>query len=203
VGLENPHIEEVSYQHPAGYDGSAVRLVVYLFRRPDDRKNAGVGSRWSTVPRERRFGDARAFIRAANARTREIREDAERRGKDLSRNKARWCTSFVNVVLSPSNRAGLSDGDFGKLLEPWVRDADGRELPFVAAIHREEPGRAHLHASIVRDKFGSGELKVLKERTDGLAISLGLQQELEREQELALGGVVEMSREELSDGLEL
>jgi hypothetical protein len=201
VGLENPNVWDASYQHPAGYDRSAVRLVVYLFRRPDEKKGAGSGSSWSTVPKQRRLGDARAFIRAANARTREIRQDAERRGKDLSKNKARWCTSFVHLVMSPAIRAQLSDEDFRRLAEPWVRDAEGRELPHVGAVHRE--GGGHLHLAIVRDKFSVDELKALKERTDGLAMSLGLEQKLEQERELALGGAAEIGREEMSYGLEL
>jgi hypothetical protein len=201
VRLQNPNVWDASYQHPAGYDRSAVRLVVYLLRRPDEKKGAGSGSSWSTVPKERRLGDARAFIRAANARTKSIREDAERRGKDLSKNKARWCTSFVHLVMSPSNRAGLSDEDFRRLAEPWVRDAEGRTLPHVGAIHRE--GGGHLHLAIVRDKFSVDELKALKDRTDGLAMSLGLEQKLEQERELALGGAAEIGREEMSYGLEL
>jgi hypothetical protein len=199
VGLENPNVWDASYQHPASYDRSAVRLVVYLFRRPDDKQNASSGSSWGTVPKERRLGDARAFIRAANARTREIREDAETRGKDLKKNKARWCTSFVHLVMSPSNRAQLSDEDFRRLAEPWVRDAEGRELPHVGAVHRE--GGGHLHLAIVRDKFSREELETLKERTDGLA--MGLEQKLEQERELAREGAAEMEREELSHGLEL
>jgi hypothetical protein len=191
VALRNPHVQDVGYQHPAGYDRGAVRLVVYLFRRPDDKKNATRGSVWATVPEGRRLGDAGAFIRAANARTRGLREDARGRGKDLSKNKARWCTSFVNVVLSPANRERLSDGDFARLAAPWVRDADGRELPHVGAIHREGNGKAHLHLGIVRDKFSKDELKGLKQETDALATGL----ELERD-ELAI------DREELSDGLE-
>jgi hypothetical protein len=201
VALENPNVWDASYQHPAGYDRSAVRLVVYLLRRPDEKKGAGSGSSWSTVPKQRRLGDARAFIRAADARTRELREDAERRDKDLSKNKARWCTSFVHLVMSPSNRAELSDEDFRRLAEPWVRDSGGRELPHVGAIHRE--GGGHLHLAIVRDKFSREELEALKERTDGLAMILALEQKLEQERELALGGAAEMEREELSRGLEL
>jgi hypothetical protein len=199
VGLENPNVWDASYQHPAGYDRSAVRLVVYLFRRPGDEQSAGSGSSWSTVPKERRLGDARAFIKAANARTRELREDAKRRGKDLSRNKARWCASFVHLVMSPANRAELSDEDFRRLAEPWVRDAEGRELPHVGAVHRE--GGGHLHLAVVRDKFSRDELEALKERTDGLA--MGLEQKLEQERELAREGAAEMEREELSHGLEL
>jgi hypothetical protein len=201
VGLENPNVWDASYQHPAHYDRSAVRLAVYLFRRPDDKQNAGSGSSWSTVPKERRLGDVRAFIRAANARTKEIREDAERRGKDLSRNKAHWCTSFVHLVMSPAGRAKLSDEDFRRLAEPWVRDAEGRALPHVGAVHRE--GGGHLHLAIVRDKFSRVELEALKERTDGLAMSLRLEQKLEQERELAREGAAEMEREEMSYGLEL
>jgi hypothetical protein len=201
VGLENPNVWDASYQHPAGYDRSAVRLVGYLFRRPDDKQSTGSGSSWSTVPKQRRLGDVRAFIRAANARTKEIREDAERRGKDLARNKARWCTSFVHLVMSPSNRAGLSDEDFRRLAELWVRDSGGQTLPHVGAVHRE--GGGHLHLAIVRDKFSREELEALKERTDGLVMSLGLEQKLEQERELAQEGAAEMSREELSYGLEL
>jgi hypothetical protein len=193
VALRNPHIEDASYQHPAYYDRSAVRLVVYLFRRTEDRKNASRESGWETVPKERRYGDARAFIKAANARTRELREDAERRGKQLRKNKARWCTSFVNVVLSPANREDLSDEDFGALLGPWVRGADGDELPHVAALHRERGGRVHLHVGIVRDKFSREELKLLKKETDALAMEL--------ERGLEMEGV-EIG-EELSVGLEL
>ena len=192
MALRNPHVQDVGYQHPAGYDRGAVRLVVYLFRRPDDKKNASRKSAWATVPEGRRLGDAKTFIKAANARTRGLREDARGRGKDLSKNKARWCTSFVNVVLSPANRERLSDGDFARLAEPWVRDADGRELPHVGAVHREGGGKAHLHLGIVRDKFSRDELKGLKHETDALATGL----ELERE-ELAI------DRGELSDGLEL
>jgi hypothetical protein len=132
---------------------------------------------------------------------RELRKDAERRGKDLSKNKARWCTSFVHLVMSPARRAKLSDEDFRRLAEPWVRDAEGRTLPHVGAVHRE--GGGHLHLAIVRDKFSVGELKALKDRTDGLAMSLGLEQKLEQERELALGGAAEMGREEISYGLEL
>ena len=203
MGLENPNVWDASYQHPAGYDRSAVRLVVYLFRRPDDKKSAGRGSSWGTVPKERRLGDARTFIRAANARTQEIREDAERRGKSLSKNKARWCTSFVHLVMSPAGRAKLSDEDFQGLAEPWVRDAEGRALPHVGAVHRE--GGGHLHLAIVRDKFSREELEALKERTDGLAMGLerNLERELERERELTLEGTAETERDELSHGLEL
>jgi hypothetical protein len=201
VELENPNVWDASYQHPAGYDRSAVRLVVYLFRRPDDKQSASSGSSWSTVPKDRRLGDVRAFIRAANARTKEIRQDAESRGKDLSKNKARWCTSFVHLVMSPASRAELSDVDFRRLTEPWVRDSSGQTLPYVGAVHRE--GGGHLHLAIVRDKFFREELEALKERTDGLAMSLGLERELERERELAREGAAEMEREELSYGLEL
>lgn len=191
MALSNPHVEDVSYQHPAGYDRAAVRLVVYLFRRPDDKKKAVRDSNWATIPKERRLGDAGAFIRAANARTRAIREDAARRGKDLSRNKTRWCTSFVNAVLSPANREGLSDEDFARLAGPWITGLDGEELPHVGAIHREEEGKAHLHLGIVRDKFTREELQNLKDRTDGLAMGL------ERERTLHI------ESEELSYGLEL
>ena len=199
MGLEDPNVWDASYQHPAGYDRSAVRLVVYLFRRPDDKQNAGSGSSWSTVPKERRLGDARAFIRAANARTRELREDAERRGKSLFKNRADWCTSFVHLVMSPSNRAKLSDEDFRRLAEPWVRDSGGQMLPHVGAVHRE--GGGHLHLAIVRGKFSREELGALKERTDGLAMSL--ERKLEKERELAWEGAAEMKREEMSHGLEL
>lgn len=192
VALRNPHIEDASYQHPAYYDRSAVRLVVYLFRRTSDRENATRESGWETVPKERRYGDARAFIRAANARTRELREDAERRGKQLQKNKARWCTSFVNVVLSPANRADLSDDDFEALLGPWIKDSDGGEFPHVAALHREKGGKVHLHVGIVRDKFAKDELKLLKRETDALA--------MEMERGLEMEGV--KIGEELSVGLE-
>ena len=77
MARSNPHVEDVSYQHPAGYDRAAVRLVVYLFRRPDDKKNANKDSAWATVPKGRRLGDARAFVRAANERT---RDDTRGRG---------------------------------------------------------------------------------------------------------------------------
>jgi hypothetical protein len=158
VGLENPNVWDASYQHPARYDRSAVRLVVYLFRRPDEKKDAGSdSSSWSTVPKERRLGDARALIRAANARTRELQEDAANRGKDLAKNKARWCASFVHLVMSPSSRAKLSDEAFRRLAEPWVKDAEGRTLPHVGAVHRE--GGGHLHLAIVRDKFSRGNWK--------------------------------------------
>jgi hypothetical protein len=190
VARSNPHVEDVSYQHPAGYDRAAVRMVVYLFRRPDGKKGATRESAWATVPEERRVGDARTFIRAANERTRTIREDAAKRGKDLSRNKARWCTSFVNVVLSPANRERLSDQDFARLARPWVSGRDGEELPHVGAVHREGAGKAHLHLGIVRDKFSAEELRVLKDQTDGLAMGL------ERER------TMHIDREELSYGLE-
>ena len=207
MGRRNPHIEDVSYQHPAGYDRSAVRYVVYLFRRPNDKSNATSNSSWNTVSRERRLGDAKAFIRAANERTREIREDAEQRGKKLGKNKARWCTSFVNVVLSPANRDQLSDEDFKQLAEPWVRDADARELPHVGAVHREGEGKAHIHLAVVRDKFSRDELKDLKRETDGLAMSLGREHEHEYERGRHLERELEMEpgieREEIFHGLEL
>ena len=208
MGRRNPHIEDVSYQHPAGYDRSAVRYVVYLFRRPDNKSNATKDSSWTTVSGERRLGDAKAFIRAANGRTREIREDASQRGKNLGKNKASWCTSFVNVVLSPANREQLSDEDFKQLAEPWIRDVDGRELPHAGAVHREGEGKAHLHLAIVRDKFSREELKDLKRETDGLAMGFEREQEREHEREhehehereLEIEG---LEREEISYGLEL
>lgn len=208
MGHRNPHIEEVSYQHPAGYDRSAVRYVVYLFRRPDNKNNATKDSAWTTVSGERRLGDAKSFIRAANERTREIREDASQRGKNLGKNKAPWCTSFVNVVLSPANREQLSDEDFKQLAEPWIRDSEGREHPHVGAVHREGKGKAHIHLAIVRDKFSRNELKDLKKETDGLAMSFEREHkhEHEHERELEMEPEIEreaMEREEISYGLEL
>ena len=193
MGQENPNVWDASYQHPVSYDRSAVRLVVYMWRRPDDKRNARASSRWRTVPKGRRLGDARSFICAANERTREIREDAEARGKNLSKNKARWCCSFVHLVLSPANRAELSDEDLRRLADPWVRNVEGRALPHVGAAHRE--GGGHLHLGIVRDKFSKDELQGLKGRADGLAMALGrtlgreglaLGQETSRRREVAL-----------------
>ena len=200
MGQENPNVWDASYQHPASYDRSAVRLVVYMWRRPHDKRNAGASSRWSTLPRERRLGDARSFIRAANDRTRKIREDAKTRCKDLSKNKAAWCCSFVHLVLSPANRAGLSDGNLKRLADPWIRDAHGRVMPHVGAVHRE--GGGHLHLAVVRDKFAKDELHALKGRADGLALALsrilereGLEQETSRGREAALGHKRSMSME--------
>lgn len=194
--LENPNVWDVSYQHPVSYDRCAVRLVVYLFRRSEAGRHVVPNPSWTTVPEERRFGDAKSFIRAANARTKEIREDAARRGKNLAKNKASWATSFVNVVLSPASRADLSDADFAKLIGPWVRDAGGRAVPFVGAVHREGAGKVHLHLGIVRDKFSPRELRGLKESTDALVMGLELamerglewhqEQTLEQEQTLGI-----------------
>jgi hypothetical protein len=194
VGRKNPHVEKASYQHPAGYDRSAVRYIVYLFRRPDDKGHATKNSTWTTVSRERRLGDAKTFIRAADGRTRELWKDARERDKNLSKNKAPWCTSFVNVVLSPANRERLSDEDFKQLADPWTKDSEGRELPHVGAVHREGGGRAHLHLAVVRDKFSREELRILKQQTDGLA--MGFELELEHEREPAF------EREDVSYGLE-
>lgn len=187
AGSAGPNVWDASYQHPASYDRSAARLVAYLFRRPRDKVNATRRSAWVTVPEARRFGDARPFIRAANARTQEIREDARMRGKDPSKNKAPWCASFVNVVISPASREAFSDGDFGELLVPWVTGDDGRTLPFVGAVHREGGGKAHLHLGIVRDKFSPGELAALKARSDALALDLELGMELEGMADLVRG----------------
>lgn len=207
MAQENPHIQEVSYQHPHSYDYSAARLVRYLSRRPLDRGNPGPESQWATVPEERTFGDAEAFKAAANARTKEIREDAQRRGKDLSKNKARWCVSYLHVVLSPANRAELSDEDFGELLRPWVSDGGGGEVPYFAAIHREEPGREHLHVALARGKFEADELRSLKDRTDALAMSFEreIEQTPERDNEQSMERTMERTteREELAHGLEL
>ena len=199
MALKNPSVWDASYQHPASYDRSAVRLVVYMWRRPDNKQNAHSGSRWTTVPRDRRLGAAKCFIRAANDRTREIREDAEKRGKDLSKNKAAWCCSYVHLVLSPSNRAELPDEALLRLADPWVRDAEGRAMPHVGAVHRE--GGGHLHLAVVRDKFAKDELRALKGRADGLAMALGrtlgrdglaLEQEAPRGREAALAQGVGM-----------
>lgn len=203
MGRKNPHVEGVSYQHPAGYDRSAVRLVVYLFRRPNDKKNATRQSTWTTVPKERRLGDAKTFIRAANTRTHELRKDSTNRSKKLSKNKARWCTSYLNVVLSPANRGRLSDEDFRELAEPWIRDENGEQLPHVGVIHREGKGKAHLHLGIVRDRFSKAELKALKQETDGLAMSFDLEHEHEHEYERELELEREIEREEISYDLEL
>lgn len=107
MALKSPNVWDASYQHPAYYDRSAVRLVVYLFRRPDDKNSASANSSWNTLPNERRLGDAKGFIRAANARTKELREDARRRGKNFAKNKAPWCCSYIHLVMSPSSRARL------------------------------------------------------------------------------------------------
>ena len=191
---KNPHIWSATYQHPATYDRSAVRLVVYMWRRPYDKRRVQAGSQWSTVPKERRLGDTRAFVRAADGRTREIRDDAKRRGKDLSKNKAAWCCSFVHLVLSPANRAELSDEHLLGLADPWIRDTEGGAMPYVGAVHRE--GGGHLHLAVARDKFSKVELRVLKKRADGLAMALGrtldweglgLKQEAPRRREASLG----------------
>ena len=202
VVRKNPHVEKASYQHPASYDRSAVRYVAYLFRRPLDKNNATKYSTWTTVPKERRLGDAKSFIRAANVRTRELWQDAKQRKKKLSKNKARWCTSFVNVVLSPANRERLSDEDFKRLAELWIRDPEGQDIPHVGAIHREGGGKAHLHLGIVRDKWSREELSLLKLETDGLAMSLEREHEHEHEHQRQLEIEPEIEREEISYELE-
>lgn len=173
--LENPSVWDASYQHPAYYDRSAMRLVVYMWRRPNDKANATAASRWTTVPERRRLGDAREFVTAANSRTRELREDARARGKILAKNKALWACSFVHLLLSPANRRELSDADLRQLAAPWIRGAEGRTLPHVGAVHRE--GGGHLHLAVVRDKFAKAELAALKRHSEGLAMDLGLRRE--------------------------
>lgn len=191
MALENPSVWDASYQHPAFYDRSAARLVVYMLRRPDDKANANADSRWTTVPEERRLGDASEFIQAANVRTRGLREDARTRVKDLAKNKAPWACSFVHLVLSPSNRRELSDSELKRLAGPWIWDGEGRVLPHIGAVHRE--GGGHLHLAVVRDKFAKAELAGLKERSERLAMNLGLGREcrlaraLEQTAEQALG----------------
>lgn len=166
MALENPNVFEVSYAHPAGHRRSAARIVRYLTRRPLDRDRPTRESEWRTLPKEQVFGDPETFKREASRRTRELREEAERRGKDLSKNKSARACSYLHVVLSPSRRAQFSDADFRAILEPWIKDANGRELPFFGAIHREEEGREHLHLVIARDKVEKRrELPRLKERT--------------------------------------
>lgn len=195
MGRKNPHVEKASYQHPASYDNSAVRYVVYLFRRSADKSESTKDSGWITLPNEQRLGDAKTFIRSANDRTKELWKDTRQRCKKLSKNKASWCTSFVTLVLSPANREQLSDKDFKQLAQLWIRDSDGREQPHVGAVHREGGGKAHLHLAIVRDKFSREELAFLKLETNDLAMTFEHEHEYEKD--------LEMEREEISYGLEL
>ncbi len=152
-----------------------------MLRRPDDRANVGPNSKWNTILKGRQLGDASAFVRAANARTHELREDAKKRQKNLAKNKAAWACSFVHLVLSPSNRTKYSDEDLKRLAEPWIRDADGLVVPHVGAIHRENGG--HLHLAVARDKFSRDELANLKARSNALALDLELGMEMARGRE--------------------
>ncbi len=185
MGLKNPHVEDVSYAHPADSAKSPAKIVAYCLRRPHEadtgrreKRRAGADSVWETLPKEQIFGDPDAFKRAAYARTRALKVDAKRRGVDIRHNKTGvWCNQYMHVVLSPANRRDLTNEDFGELTRPWIRDSNGREIPHFAAVHRDEVERGpHMHLCLVRDKFDPGELRALKEKTDALAAEMTAKQ---------------------------
>jgi hypothetical protein len=165
-----PHIEGLSYCHPRDYyrgrdAGSAIR---YLVRRPASKADPAAGG-WRSVSEELRLGDAKRFKEAADLRTRELWEDARRRGKRLSKNKAPWCVSYLHLVLSPRNREELSVDDFKEIAKPWVVDGNGEEVPHFGAIHTDGRHGPHAHVLVVRDKLKPRELGRLKARTRTLA----------------------------------
>ncbi len=200
MARENPDVFDVSYTHPAKADRSPARIVRYLTRRPLDRDRPTREGEWQSLPEGRVFGDPEVFKGAANRRTRELREEARRRGKDLSKNKSARCCSYLHVVLSPSRRAEFSDRDFGALLEPWVKDANGRDLPFFAAIHREEEDREHVHVLVARDKIErKRELPRLKERTAEIVREIERELDLEQEMDQELERMEERGRRQGKD----
>ena len=203
MAQKNPNIFDVSYTHPAKADQSPARIVRYLTRRPLDKNHPTHESQWNPLPKAQVFGDPETFKREANRRTRELRQEAEKRGKDLSKNKSARACSYLHVVLSPARRTEFSDRDFKALLEPWIKDVNGQNLPYCAAIHREKKERDHLHLLVARDKIEKKrELPYLKERTaeiisereQELDMTREMDQELERLQELRQKRSYELGR---------
>lgn len=197
MARQNPHIENASYVHPKDYyDGrDAAAVIRYLVRRPDDKRNPAGGS-WRSIPRSHRIGNANAFKTAAKERTRTIWDDAKRRGKTLERNKAYWCTSYLHLLISPSNRDDLSLADLKALARLWTTDADGEPVPHFGAVHTDGRRGAHLHLVLARDKLEASELRELKAKTDGMALRLGRERSMERELELTAERERSMDREE-------
>lgn len=195
MAQKNPNIFDVSYTHPAKANQSPARIVRYLTRRPLDKNNPNRESQWNHLPKGQVFGDPQAFKREANRRIRELKQEAEKRGKDLSKNKSARACSYLHVVLSPTRRAEFSDRDFKMLLEPWIKDANGRELPYFATIHREKKERSHLHLLVARDKIErKRELPYLKERTAEIISEKERKLDLEREMDRELERLQEQER---------
>lgn len=151
----------VSYTHPSrsvSPGQSPARLVRYVSRRPLDRARPGPEATWETLPEGQMFGDAEAFRESANLRARERIETAERRGKDLSKNKALSVPSYLHVVLSPDpERSGeYGDEDFRALVEEWTR---GEDASWFAAVHYDEEEHPHCHLMIARDRYRPADLE--------------------------------------------
>jgi hypothetical protein len=165
VAQVNPNIYDCHWVRCNSRGYSAARIVRYLTRRPVEKGQALRGAGWRELPEEKTFGDAEAFKAAANRRRRERLARARELGCDISQDHSPRNVQYLHVVLSPSRRHEFADEDFGALLEPWVRDGNGRVREYFAAIHDDDPEGPKIHLVVARVKLSARELPLLKERT--------------------------------------
>lgn len=190
------NIYDVSYVrcNPSRY--SAARLVRYLCRRPRDKERPGRESGWYTLPKDRQFGDVEAFKREADRRRRERVASARQRGKDIGQDHSPKNVSYLHIVISPSRREDFENEDFGALIDPWVRDRNGKPCPYYAVIHHDDPEGPKLHLGVARDRIHkTKELPRLKELTHGIINEREMMLQPEREPEPEREHVCEPERE--------
>lgn len=162
-----PNIYDVHWTRCNSNGYSAARIVNYLLRRPDEKDRPTRDARWSTIPEERQFGDARAFKEVADRRREERLRSARRRGKDISQDHSPKNVQYLHVVISPGRRQEFGDEDFGALIEPWVRDGrTGRTYEHFGAVHYDDREGPKLHLVVARDKLSKRELPECKRLSD-------------------------------------
>lgn len=159
----SPNVYNVSYTHAAGSGQSAGRAATYITRRPEEGQEPTRESQWREIES---IGDRDEFVEEANRRRDEKREQAEQRGKDLSKDKSPGAAQYNHIVISPERGEEMADEDFHRIAQEWSRDEYGEEHPHVGAIHRDGDGHDHMHLLVARDKLGKEELEERKEASE-------------------------------------
>lgn len=162
----SPNILKARYTGPKSRGESAARLARYIEDRKvpeQDREHGREQAREPDGPEQDEerneerdryekattFGDRGAFVEAARERAEEGRR-----------------SSYVHLVVSPDRGEDFEDRDFEKLLPDLVRDRQGNDCEYFAAVHRDSD-HPHMHVGVVRDKYQKQELENLKEGTEG------------------------------------
>lgn len=154
----SPNILKARYTGPKSRGESAARLARYIEDRkvPEQVREPERDSDGPERDEEREryekattFGDRGAFVEAARERSEEGRR-----------------SSYVHLVASPDRGQDFEDEDFEKLLPGLVRDRQGNDCEYFAAVHRDSD-HPHMHVAVARDKYQKQELEDLKEGTEG------------------------------------